>query len=166
MAGVAGWRPGVALTWYKVWWAMLDAKVDLNINRVLRWFVVECCRTICSGCCDGTLRLSKEGEKDKNKNRVLLEGGRESGKMHLHVARPAIGSLPMFRCHHAHASRHLVKCIAVFGSFVKQHRGVLANRKRGCLGRQAASGRQSRRHDCNSSSLLTLAAEHSQYSST
>jgi hypothetical protein len=106
-------------------------------------------RTIFLGYCDGTLGLSKEGEKDKG--RVLFAGARESGKVYLHLTHPAIGSLHLFHYHHAHASRQGTKRIAVPGSFVKQHRGVLANRKRRLLGRETTSGRRPRRRKCDPS---------------
>jgi hypothetical protein len=102
------------------------------------------------------VRLSKEGEKGKE--RVLLAGGRDRHRVHLHFPRPAIGSLRLFHYHHAHAS---TKCIAVFGSFVKQYRGVLTNRKRRLLGRAAVSGRRPRLRDCDPSFFLTPSAENS-----
>lgn len=51
------------------------------------------------------------------------------------LTRPAIGRLQLFHHIHVHASRHRVECIATFGSFVEQYRGVLTNRKRRLLGR-------------------------------
>ena len=130
-------------------------------REVLSWFVVKCEEEMFAGYCEAI-----EGRREGREQGFI---GRGKGRREVvigYLTRPAIGSLQVFHHIHAHASRHRARRIATFGSFSKQYRGVLANRKRRLLGRAPVGGRRAQRRNCHPSSFFTPAAERSYHSNT
>ena len=113
---------------------LLDYQAGVFVKKKVWCFVVECWKQLFR-CFLGIVRIWMEGEKGED--RVLLAKGREEGKRNYisSSSRYWVSTLHVFHHQRAHASRHRAKCIATFGSFVKQYRGVLTNKKRRWLGR-------------------------------